>query len=417
MSRSPDMAAARVPAHVPPDLVREFSFAAGADATGDPHRAADIIFDGPDIFFSPIAYRGGPAWVVTRLDMLREIYQDPQTFSSNSDQFAAEELYTAADSTGIGEWKLVPIFYDPPEHTKYRMIVNPIFSPARIAQLEPGVRATCVELIDAVRTRGECEFVEAFARPFPVTIFLRLMGLPLEKTADFVAWEEGLLHARSMEEAVAARKATGEYLMQVMHERRAAPRDDLSSLLANAQVDGRPVSDREVMGLYFMFFLAGLDTVTSALGFIYRELAWQPALQQQLRDDPSLIPNAIEELLRAYTIVESHRWVTRDTDFHGVRFRRGDLIMLGTQTSGRDDREFPDPQTIDFRRENVRHLAFASGPHRCIGSHLARREIKIALEEWLTRMPPFRIKPGDAPRATAAGAVWAVTHLPLVWDA
>jgi cytochrome P450 len=406
-----------VPKHVPPELVREFSFAAGATATGDPHSAADVIFDGPDIFFSPIAWRGGPGWIVTRLELLREIYQEPLLYSSDSSQFSPDELYTTPDSSEIGEYQLIPVFIDPPEHTKYRVIVNPIFSPARIAQLEPGVRETCVELVEGLRQKKECEFIEAFARPFPVTIFLRLMGLPLEKTDDFVKWEDGLLHAKSMEQAIEARLATGEYLKGVMEDRRKNPRDDLSSLLANAKVDGRPCTDNEVMGLYFMFFLAGLDTVTSALGFIFRELAWQPQLQQQLRDDPSLISNAIEELLRAYTIVESHRWVTRDTEFHGVQFKRGDLVLLGTQTSGRDGHEFPDPQTIDFKRENVRHLAFASGPHRCIGSHLARRELKIAIEEWLTRMPPFKLKPGEKPTAEADGAVWQVTYLPLVWDA
>jgi cytochrome P450 len=416
MSTTQAAASMRVPPHVPADLVREFSFATAIGATQDPHRAADVIFDGPDIFFSPIAYRGGPAWVVTRIELLREIYQHPEIFSSDSSQFSRDELYVEPDASGVGEWRLVPIFMDPPEHTKYRILVNPIFSPARVAQLEAGARKTCVELIESIRAKGECEFVEAFARPFPVTIFLRLMGFPLEDTAKFVAWEEGLLHAKSMEEAVAARLATGEYLMSVMKDRRQNPRDDLSSLIANLQIDGQPCADTDVIGMFFLFFLAGLDTVTSALGFIFRELAQQPELQRQLRDDPKLIPNAIEELLRAFTIVESHRWVTRDVDFHGVKFKRGDLIQLGTQTSGRDDREFADPQTIDFHRDNIRHLAFAAGPHRCIGSHLARRELKIAIEEWLTRTPPFRVKPGETPKAEADGAVWAVTYLPIVWD-
>jgi cytochrome P450 len=187
-------------------------------------------------------------------------------------------------------------------------------------------------------------------------------------------------------------------------------------LLANAQVDGRPCDDREVMGLYFMFFVAGLDTVTSALSFVFRELAASPGLQQQLRDDPSLIANAVEEFLRAFAIVDTHRWVTRDLDFHGVRMKRGDFILLPTQTGGRDGREFDDPAEIDFKRENVRRLAFGSGPHHCVGSHLARREIKIALEEWPKRIPPFRVKPGAQPVADARGAVGAVTYLPLVWD-
>jgi cytochrome P450 len=397
----------RIPAHVPPRLVRNFSFATAPGATEDPHRAAAFLFQGPDIFFSPIVHAGEPAWVVTRLDLIREIYQASDLFSS---------VETSRLAEGLGDsWRLIPVATDPPEHTKYRVIVNPIFSPTRMAALEGGVRETCIELVEGLREKGECEFIEAFGRSFPVTIFLRLMGLPLEKTADFVAWEEGLLHAKTPEQALEAARATRDYMVEVMHDRRAHPRDDLSSLLANAQVDGRPFTDDEVIGSYFMFFLAGLDTVTSALGFIFRELAQSPWLQQQLRDEPALISNAIEELLRAYTIVESKRWVTRDTEFHGVTMKKGDWVFLGTPICGRDEHEFPDPHNIDFRRENVRHLAFASGPHRCIGSHLARREIKIALEEWLTRIPPFRIKAGETPRAQAT-IVWGITYLPLEWS-
>ncbi|MDB5446821.1 MAG: Cytochrome [Phenylobacterium sp.] len=395
-----------VPAHVPPELVRNFSFATAPGANEDPHRAAAFLFQGPDIFFSPIVHDGNPAWVVTRLELIREVYQHPELFSSDEVSRLAE---------GLGDhWRLIPVHLDPPEHTKYRTLVNPIFSPARMAALEGGVRETCVELVEGFRHKGECEFIEAFGRSFPVTIFLRLMGLPLERTADFVAWEEGLLHAKSVEDTLAAARATRDYLTGVMNDRRAHPRDDLSSLLANGQVDGRPFTDDEVMGFYFMFFLAGLDTVTSALGFVFRELAQSPWLQQQLRDDPGLISNAIEELLRAYTIVESKRQLTRDLEFHGVKMKKGDFVFLATPIAGRDEREFPDPHHIDFTRENVRHLAFASGPHRCIGSHLARREMKIALEEWLTRIPPFRVKPGETPR-TQATIVWGVTYLPLVW--
>ncbi len=395
-----------IPAHVPPDLVRHFSFVNTPGAEEDPHRAAAFLFQGPDIFFSPIVFEGGPAWVVTRLEMIREIYQDPATFSSRNLRPPTQLL---GDS-----WPLIPVGLDPPDHTKYRALINPVFSPTRIASIEADVRRVCVELVEAVRDKGGCEFIEAFGRPFPVTVFLRLMGLPLEETAQFVEWEDGLLHAKSPEQAYKSAFETKAYLIDVMKDRRKNPRDDLASLLANSQVDGRSFSDDEVMGLYFMFYLAGLDTVTSALGFTFREFAQSPWLQQELRDDPELMPNAIEELLRAYTIVESKREVTRDIDFHGVAMKKGDWIFLGTPTAGRDDREFPDPHRIDFRRENVRHIAFAAGPHRCIGSHLARREMKIAMEEWLTRIPPFRIKEGDKPR-TQATIVWGVTYLPLVW--
>lgn len=396
-----------IPAHVPPELVRHFSFVDNPGADEDPHKAASFIFQGPDIFYSPIVDEGGPAWVVTRYNMVREVYQDAETFSS-------QQISPAAALLG-DEWQLIPVSLDPPEHGKYRTIVNPIFSPTRIAELEGGVRETCIELVEGFKNKGKLEFIEEFGRPYPVTIFLRLMGLPLEKTADFVEWEEGLLHAKSPEQAMDAARKTKDYLVEVMHDRRANPKDDLASLLANGEVDGRPFTDDETIGMYFMFYLAGLDTVTSALGFVFRELAQSPWLQQQLRDEPELIPNAIEELLRAYTIVEGKRTLTKDIDFHGVKMKKGDRIFIGTTTAGRDDREFEDPHNIDFRRQDIRHIAFAAGPHRCIGSHLARREIKIALEEWLTRVPFFRMKEGDKSRAQAS-IVWGLTYLPLEWD-
>ncbi len=396
-----------VPAHVPPHLVRDFSFATTPGATADPHLASAFLFQGPDIFYSPIANDGEPAWVVTRLELIREVYLDVENFSS---------IVVSKMASIIGDdWVLIPNSMDPPEHGKWRALLNPIFSPARINSLEDGVRQTCVELIEGFKARGSCEFIEDFGRPFPVTVFLRLMGLPLEQTAQFVEWEDGLLHAKSLEQLQRAARETKAYLLDVMKDRRKNPRDDLASFFANGTMDGRPFTENEVVGLYFMFYLAGLDTVTSALGFIYRELALQPWLQEQLRNDVDLIPNAIEEMLRAFTIVESKRYVTRDVEFHGIQMKKGDTVFLGTTIAGRDDREFNDPHRLDFTRENIRHIAFAVGPHRCIGSHLARRELKIALEEWLRRVPPFSIPPGEASTSQAT-IVWGVTRLPLAWQ-
>src|SRR5690606_22847696 len=150
-----------------------------------------------------------------------------------------------------------------------------------------------------------------------------------------------------------------------------------------AQVDGKPLSDDEALGVCFLLYSAGLDTVTNMLGMMFKHLAEHPADQQALRDDPDLIPNAVEELLRAYPIIVSNRLVTREVEFHGVKMKPGDRVALGTMFAGRDEREFANPDAIDFRREKVNHITFAAGPHRCVGSHLARRELRIALEEWL----------------------------------
>jgi len=154
--------------------------------------------------------------------------------------------------------------------------------------------------------------------------------------------------------------------------------------------------------------------VAATLGFTFRELARRPELQRQLRADPGLIPDAVEELIRAFGVVTTSRFLTRDFEFHGVTMHKGEMVTMPFGVASRDDTEYDKPDVVDFSRENTRNISFAAGPHRCIGSHLARREFRIALEEWTQRVPEFRIKDGETPVAHSAG-VWGVDYLPLVW--
>ncbi len=395
-----------VPAHVPPHLVRDVVFDELPGMSEDPHHAVAFLYQGPDIFYSPRAVQAEAAWMLTRSELVREVYQNSDLFSS---------AHGADFSALMGEtWPLIPLEIDPPQHAKWRALLNPLFGPRQIDALEPGVRQTCVELIEAARKKGECEFVEDFARPFPVTIFLRLLGLPIEETAQFLVWEDGILHGATMEQRVGAARAIKDRLMQAAEDRRKQPTGDLISFTVQAKIDGWPVTEEEVLGTLYLLFVAGLDTVTGTLGFFFRHLVLDPALQRRLRQDKSQIPAAMEEMFRAYSIINSRRLVTRDTEFHGVTMKKGDRVVASTMLADRDDREFPDPNRVDIDRENVRHTAFAVGPHRCLGSHLARREIRIALEEWFARVPEFRVKPGSK-ITTQPGAVWGVTHMPLVW--
>ena len=169
------------------------------------------------------------------------------------------------------------------------------------------------------------------------------------------------------------------------------------------------------MGLVESLLLfGGLDTVAATLNLIFKYLAEHPQQQQLLRDEPALIPNAVEEFLRAFSVVPSPRVVAQDFEFHGVAMRKGDRVILNVMMSGRDPSSRDDPNTVDFRRENTRHMAFASGVHHCLGAHLARRELRIALEEWTKLVPPFRTDPTDPPITHARG-VWGVKRLPIVW--
>jgi cytochrome P450 len=187
------------------------------------------------------------------------------------------------------------------------------------------------------------------------------------------------------------------------------------TFVVQAEVEGRKLTDREVRGIGVLILIAGLDTVAAAIGFDLNYLATHPEDQRALREDPSRIVLAVEELLRAYPTVQLVRVATRDMDFHGAPIRTGDYISCPTMLANRDPREFPDPDTIDLEREDNRHVAFAYGPHRCLGSHLARREIVIGLEEWLARIPNFRIKQGTAP-LTFGGHVFGIEELELDWS-
>ncbi len=399
----------QVPAHVPPHLVRDFQLEALPGMERDSVQAAvDAVRGGPEIFYGLGARRDQSAWVVTTHDLIREVYQDAQLFSSHEN---------ANFSALVGEtWALLPLEADPPHHAGWRMLLNPIFAPARMKTLEAEIEVLAHKLIDDALARGEADFATEFAAIYPIQIFLRLFGLPLEETDNFVDWENDLLHSMTMEgRQRGARNIIG-YLRKVIDERRGAATDDVITYVANLQIDGRPVTDDEALGIAILLYAAGLDTVASMLGFMFKHLAEHPADQQMLRDDPALIPNAIEELMRAYPIVVSGRKVTRDVEFHGVQMKAGDLVTLATMLAGRDAAEFENPDKVDLRREKVSHITFAAGPHRCVGSHLARRELRIALEAWLKRVPPFRVKAGETPVTHGIG-VFGVYHLPLVWDA
>jgi cytochrome P450 len=185
--------------------------------------------------------------------------------------------------------------------------------------------------------------------------------------------------------------------------------------VVTARINDRQLTENEKIGMCFLLYVAGLDTVTNQLGFIFKHLAEHPEDQQKLRDEPELIPNAIEEFIRGYGVVNTVRLVTRDVNFHGVDMKSGDLIFLLAALSGRDEEKFENASTIDYTRKTQSHISFAAGPHRCAGSHLARRELRAALEEWLARIPTFRIKDGETPR-TGLGGVMTVFELPLAWS-
>jgi cytochrome P450 len=400
-----------VRADISADLIRSWNLDSDRDASTCPFKAMSKLHDGPDIFFntgSTLNASGaqGGTWVVTRHELQREIEINFEVFSNRGLSNFSELL---------GEdWPMFPVELDAPEHMKYRAPLNLLFSPNKVNALEESVRNLAIDLIEAIRGNGECEFMRDFGRPYPIGVFLRLVDLPTDHMTMFVSWVDGLFRGETREIRVAAARGIKDYLVKVIADRQAHPGDDLFSVIVNSKIDGEAMSDDVTLGMCYLFFLAGLDTVAATLSFSFQAMAQEPELQSQLRDDPQIAGDAVEEFLRAFAVVNSRRTLKCDYEFHGVKMKKGEWVDLPGGLAARDDREFPDPHVIDFKRENVRHIAFHAGPHRCIGSHLARREIKIALEEWTKRIPEFRIKPGEVPTSHVQG-VMGVNYLPLVW--
>lgn len=394
------------------DLVRDWSMQADPDAAVCPFRAGAKLHQGPDVFFKAgeghVRAAGlGGNWVVTRFALQEEILLDPARFSSH---------LSIGFSRLIGDdWPLVPLELDPPEHALYRKLIAPWFSLTKARHLQNEIRALAISLLDALRDARQCDFMTSFGQPYPVTVFMRMMNLPMAEMPVFLNWANDLLRGTTMESRGLAAQAIKDYLLALIAERRVNPGDDMVSDFISAKIDGVAMPPDRLLGLCFMIFIGGLDTVASSLGFIFRELAQRPALQAQLRADPGLIATATDEFIRAFGVVTTFRYATQDMDFHGAPIRKGDLVELPLGLSSRDDRMHRDPHTIEFARVGKRTLTFSTGPHTCAGMHLARTEIRIALQEWMARMPPLRLSPGADIR-TATESVWAIESLPLSWD-
>ncbi len=403
--------AIEIPDHVPPELVRHLNYwndpGMAPTPNGDPHTIIRRFRDAPRVFYAPDNnFDGRGTWVLTRAADMRQALQDAATFSSERKSF----------SSMIGEdWSMVPVELDPPLHTAFRMLLNPLFSPKRINAMKDGIRERAVTLIEGFKQRGSAEFMSEFARPFPVTIFLQFIGLGEERREEFQQWGRDLLHGADIETRAHGVRAIVDFMRELIDARRKHPKDDFVTFATQGKVNGRALTDNEIVGLTFLVFVAGLDTVAATLSFLFLHLARHPEHQELLRTKPALIPDAVEELIRVYGILPMTRMATRDVEFAGVKMKKGDFINCPPQLANIDPAEVASPDRIDFTRTDNRHMGFAYGPHRCIGSHLARLELTIAFEEFINRLSPFRIKEGTAP-LVHAGTVWGADELYLAWD-
>ncbi len=313
-----------------------------------------------------------------------------------------EEFSSGMDAVDLGQSvPLIPLQVDPPDHRKYRRLLDPIFAPRRMNLLEPEITRLVNELIDGFVDKGGCEFATDFAIPLPSSVFLALVGLPLSHLESFLEMKDGILRpsGNDMDEIKDGQKAAArrieDYFADAVKDRRANPRDDILSLFIEAEVDGERLTEDEILGICFLFILAGLDTVTDSLECFIARLARHPDERRQIADDPAIIPSAVEELLRWETPVTTvARVATKDVDLGGCPIHAGDNVGIVIGSANTDDEAVPGMDQVDLARSENRHLAFGGGVHRCLGSHLARLELRIALREWHRRIPEYSIVPG-----------------------
>ena len=325
---------------------------------------------------------------VSRYEDVMWALKHPEVFSS------------APGAVNIGqEHPLIPLQVDPPEHAKYRRMLDPEFSPMKMRALEPDVRALVNQIIDGFADRGACDFHEEFATPLPSSIFLRLMGMSQEDLPQFLRWRDDTIRpdTNDPEEAQRIRDRVGSeinaYFDRALDEKAANPDDGLMARIAVGEVDGRPLTRAEQLGMCHLLMLGGLDTVTATLDCMVAYLANHPDRRRALVDDPTLVDTVVEELLRAETpVVMVPRLVAQDATIGGVDVKAGDTAVILIGAADTDDAEFPHADEVDFEREKNRHVAFGAGPHRCLGSHLARMELRVAIEELHKRIPDYRIQ-------------------------
>lgn len=393
-----------VPAHVPPELVRDFDLYNVEGAERDVHEAWRRMKDEfPPVFYTP---RYGGYWVVTRADLLEDIWPDSKQFASGKG--------IGVPRGGPGTPAMLPIEADDPLHQIIRVPLNIALSPKAVKDLSIAARKLCIETIEELKPKGGCDFIADFSLKMPMELFLRMVDLPVRDREYLVGLAGTSLRTS---DAPTRQKILGEllaYLDESIHERSKAPSDDLISRIVSMDAGGRPLTHTEKQGYLATTMFGGLDTVGGTMGFIAKHLAEHPEHRAFLRDHPEAIPDAVEEFLRRYGIPTVARCLTHDAVVGDVPMKAGDYVMITTMSHGLDEDRWPNAMTVDFTRAARDHMGFGRGTHRCPGANLARAELRIFIEEWLTRIPDFHIPEGASARS-ATGSVAGILTLPLVW--
>ena len=351
----------------------------------------------------------GTVAIVTKHEDVITVLRTPGVFSSNS------------DAVQIGQIRpLIPLMIDPPDQLKYRKLLDPLFAPRHIVKLEPGTRALVVELIEAVADQGHANFHSAVAEPLPSIVFLELLGLPVEWVYEFLKLKDGIIRPEGStpqeQQAVvnATAKKIYDILEDVVDQRSRERRNDFISSFLDSEAGGERLTREDVIDICYLFFLAGLDTVTASLDCMIAYLAQHPDQRRRIVDDPSIIPAAVEEMLRWESPVAGVARITvEDTELSGCPIPKGTLVSTNIGSANTDEQFWDQADTVDFDRAVNKHIAFGAGVHRCLGSHLARMELRVTLQEWHRRVPDYRI--ADGVELDYSDSLRQVENLELVW--
>lgn len=394
---------------VPENLLSDFDLVADPEMMRNPQqRMTDaLVNDGRDIFYTP---HNGGHWIVTNYEMGHEILSNPELYGS---------FPIGVPANYEQRPRLIPLESDPQSHPRYRRLLLPVFAPNIISKMEDKIRQRTISVLEEALQSPEIDFLWDIAKPIPTGVFLEMLGLPQHMQPQFFEWENGFYRAETVEARVDYGQKIAHYLSQAAEDHVTNPRDDVMSMLLEVEVEGERLSRDEVDAICYLLFLAGVDTVAAMLTFIANYLAQNRDLYQKIRADKEFLETATDELLRMHAFINLNRICEADTEFHGVHFKQGDNIVVPSFVTDRDAATFPDPHNFNPERSKVErnmHHAFGDGPHKCIGMHLAKLEVKIVLEEFAKRVEAFSIT--DESKISAhGGTTMGMDNLPITWTA
>ncbi len=380
----------------------------------------------------PVAHtdRWGGSFMPTRYEDLFNIARDIDNYSSRN-VLVADVMPVPRDENDPApelseeEQELIqqynvgapPITSDPPVHTWARKLILPVFSVTAVSKYEEETRELCRELIDGFIKNGRADGAVDYAQQIPPRVIASMLGLPKDMADEFTGWVRGFLELGLTNPELREQSARSifEYVIGQIALRKENPGDDIISWMMTQEVDGAPIPEPHIAGTCFLLVVAGIDTTWSSIGSAIWHLAQHPDDRKRLINEPELMPNAIEELLRAYSPVTMARYVAQDTEYGGCPIPEGSKVLMNFPAGNRDPEVFHDPDQVILDREKNPHIAFGVGIHRCAGSNLARMEMKVSIEEFLRRIPDFELENPDAV-TWAGGQVRGPRQMGLVWQ-